>query len=544
MSSSTSSPSPAPSSFGDTIRRRRLIAVALVLALIAVVAFAVRGCGGSDDSPPASAAARVVPADALLYLHLSTDRDRDAVRKALTLAGRFPSFPRLRDSALRRLSSAVSGVSFQRDIEPWLGKEAALALLNAPGATAGSLVILAVSDRTKAEGFLQRVAGAPNRQDYRGTDISTYGNASAAFVGGYLVIGQIQGLREAIDAGANRGSSLARSAVYKRAVKGLSGARVADLYASPDGVTRLLASQGGAIGAAGALLNRPALQGTAISVTPRDSGAQLQIHSVLDPKVSKQVPHGKSFEPKLVDSVPEDAMAYLGLTRLDQAGGRLLAAGLAGGGAGRQLTTLLDQARRDLDRRAGVNLERDVLPLIKGEVALWLAPAIPAPVLTLIASTDDEKRTREAFARLQPPIARLLSTPGGGSAAAWQERDIDGVAAFQLRLGVGIELDYAVFDGKLVVSTSLAGIRAVKKRKGSLPDNASYDATLGNHPKKVTSLVFLDFSQLLSLAERTGLSDSRSYLAAREDLRKVKAVGAAATGNDTESTTELFIEIP
>ena len=528
----------------QTIRNRRLLAAALVAgAIVLVLVLVVRSCGGDSTTPPASGAANVVPDDALLYVHLSTDADRDAVKQALGLADRFPGYPRLRDDALRRVSSVASGVSYQRDIRPWLGKEAALALLNTSGQTAGSLVILAVSDRSKAEGFLQRVAGAPSRQSYRGTDISTYSNTAAAFAGGYLVIGQLPGLRLAIDAAAGRGPSLGKSKVFKKATSNLPDGRVADLYASPDGVSRLLASQGGAIGAAGALIDQPALQGAAISLTPKKNGAQVIVHSVLDPKVAKQVPRGKEFEPDLVGSVPKDAMAYLGLTRLDQAGQRLLAAGLAGGGAGRQLTTLLDRAQRDLSRRAGVDLEKDVLPLLQGEVALWLAPSVPAPILTLIASTDDEQRTREAFARLQTPIARLLAAPGGGP-VSWQERDVDGVKAFQLRLGVGIELDYAVFDGKLVVSTSLSGVRAVKQRKGSLADNESFDATLGGHPKKVTSLVFLDFSQLLALGERTGLSDSRSYLAVREDLRKVKAVGAAATGGASESTTELFIEIP
>jgi hypothetical protein len=522
---------------------RRGAAVVAALAAVVLVVLVVRSCGGGDESPPASGAAKVVPADALLYVHLSTDPDRDAVKRALDLAGRFPGYPRLRDGALRRLSSVASGVSFQRDIRPWLGPEAALALLNTPGQTAGSLVVLAVSDRKKAEGFLQRVAGAPGRQSYRGTDISNYGNAAAAFVGGYLVIGQLPGLRRAIDAAASRGRSLAKAKVFQSASDGLPDGRVADLYASPDGVARLLASQGGAIGAAGALIAQPALQGAAIAVTPKSDGAQLSVHSVLAPKVAASVPRGKPFEPELVSSVPKDAMAYLGITRLDRAGERLLAAGLAGGGAGRQLTTLLDRARRDLARRTGVNLNRDVLPLLQGEVALWLAPAIPAPVLTLIASTDDEQRTREAFARLQQPLARLLTVPGSG-AAAWKERDVDGVKTFQLRLGVGIELDYAVFDGKLVVSTSLAGVRAVKQRKGSLADNGSFEATVGGHPKKVTSLVFLDFSQLLALGERTGLSDSRSYLAVREDLRKVRAVGVAASGGASESTTELFIQIP
>ena len=87
-------------------------------------------------------------------------------------------------------------------------------------------------------------------------------------------------------------------------------------------------------------------------------------------------------------------------------------------------------------------------------------------------------------------------------------------------------------------------MRAVKERDGTLEDNGSFDATLGARPDRVTSLVFLDFSQLLQLGERTGLSDSRSYLAVREDLRKVKAVDAAATGAENESTTELFIQIP
>jgi hypothetical protein len=526
-----------------TRNRRRALAVAGV-AVVVLLILVVRACGGgSGDSPPASGAAKVVPADALLYLHLSTDPQRGAVKRALGLGGRFPGYPRLRDGVLRRLSTAASGVSYQRDVRPWLGDEAALALLNTPGQTAGSLVVLAVSNRNKAEGFLQRVAGAPGRQNYRGTDISNYGNAAAAFVGKYLVIGQLPGLRLAIDAGAGRGPALAKSQVYRKASGTLSDGRVADLYASPDGVSRLLASQGGVIGAAGALIDHPALQGVAISLAPKKDGAQVIVHSVLDPKLSKQVPRSREFEPKLVSSVPKGAMAYLGLTRLDQAGRRLLAAGLAGGGAGRQLTTLLQRAQRDLSRRAGVNLQRDVLPLLRGEVALWLAPSIPAPVLTLIASTNDEQRTREAFARLQQPLARLLSAPGS-AAASWQERDVDGVKAFQLRLGVGIELDYAVFDGKLVVSTSLAGVRAVKQRQGSLTDNESFRATVGGHPKRVTSLVFLDFSQLLALGERTGLSDSRSYLAVREDLRKVKAVGAAATGGASESTTELFIQIP
>ena len=70
--------------------------------------------------------------------------------------------------------------------------------------------------------------------------------------------------------------------------------------------------------------------------------------------------------------------------------------------------------------------------------------------------------------------------------ASFREREVDGAQVFQLLLGPGIELDYAVFDGKLVVSTSLAGVRAVKQRDGTLEDNGSFDATLGARPDRVT----------------------------------------------------------
>ena len=59
--------------------RGRLVAAAVVAAIVvlvvAVLAFA--GGGGGQASPPASAAARLVPADALVYVHLSTDADRE-----------------------------------------------------------------------------------------------------------------------------------------------------------------------------------------------------------------------------------------------------------------------------------------------------------------------------------------------------------------------------------------------------------------------------------------------------------------------------------
>ena len=64
-------------------RRRAFAAVALVA--LAVAGFVIAGASGGQPKI-ANGAARLVPSDALVYVHLSTDRDRDAVRRAQKLA--------------------------------------------------------------------------------------------------------------------------------------------------------------------------------------------------------------------------------------------------------------------------------------------------------------------------------------------------------------------------------------------------------------------------------------------------------------------------
>ena len=66
----------------------RLLLACLLTALV------VAGCGGSGrDKPPATAAAGIVPDTALLYLHLSTDQDRQGVKDGgRTAPPRSPPF--------------------------------------------------------------------------------------------------------------------------------------------------------------------------------------------------------------------------------------------------------------------------------------------------------------------------------------------------------------------------------------------------------------------------------------------------------------------
>jgi len=369
----------------------------VALSTLSVVALA--GCGGKDVSPPPNDAAKLVPRDALVYVHVSADTSRDATKAALKLAKRFPGFARYRDDLLKRLGCGRG----EKDI--------ALALLSSKTGTARSMVIV--------DGGKRR-CGAKDRPA--------------------------------------RGESLADDPLYARTLKSLPADRVADAWVTRDGVRRLLAPQDGLLGVVGSLLNQPRLRAVAASASPDgEHRARIVVRSVLTPGTAPG-----AFEPKLADLVPDNAIAYIGAR-----------------GVPRQLLSLFPDAPAGLSGA------------LSGEVAAVFTRASPLPVLTLI-STDTAR------------------------------------AAALRRLGFVT----ASVDGKLVASTNASGIRAVRQAKRHLPDTSAWASVQPNLPKRIGSLVFLDLSQLLRLAERTGI------------LQRLSAVGVRSSGDRDETTAEIFLSIP
>ncbi|HEX3316610.1 MAG TPA: DUF3352 domain-containing protein [Solirubrobacteraceae bacterium] len=531
---------------GEVHRRRRLLALLAVVAVVAVVVVLVLVLSGGGETPPSTRAAKLVPSDALVFLNLSTDAGRDGTKRALAVANRLPSFGAVKQALARRLGTRAGPVNFRRDIRPWLGDEAALAVLPTGGPVSQSELVFAVKDRDKAEQFISRSAGGAGTVKYKGVEIRRYGAVATAFLRDDLVIAPEPVIRSAIDQSHGRGQSLARNDQFTKAYAALPAGRALDAYVSRDGVRRLLAPQGGILGLAGTLVDQPALSGVGIGLSAQGDQARLTVHSVLDPALAKAAPSVlRPFDPTLLGEVPSGVLAYLGVAGVDRAGGRLLGLAGATGVNGAGVASLAQRARATLAQRAGVNLDRDVLSVLRQEAALVILPGLPTPTLALVAKTPDERRTRLALAKLQVPLARLFTVPasGAGQAPTFQERQIAGVDAFQLRLSPAIELDYAVFDGKLVIATSLAGIQRIKAHKQSLEDDAAFQSVLGSRPSTVTSLVFLDFGQLLALGERTGLGQDPAYLAVRNDLQRVRAVGTASTAGKNQSTAEITIAL-
>ena len=523
--------------------RRLVLLVGGAVAILALV-LVVRACGGGgSDDAPALRAADLLPAETLVFADLSTDGDREAVDRAAEMAGRFGAYDANRDALLKRLSGGQGDVDAGKDVGPWLGDEAAFALMDTGNETAGSLIAVEVTDKEKARGFLERNPRSAIRKAYKGNDTIRYGSVTTAFVGDFLVIGQDPTVQSAIDRSNGDGSRLADEATYRDAVGDLPPERVMTAYASADGLRRLLAPQGSVLGALATTLDQPGLKGVALSAGAEgEDKLRLQVESVLEPGREGAVGL-KPFEPALLEAVPEDALAYLGASGVSDALRRVVVSAIAGAGEGGEVAELLSRLGTELDRETDGGLREDLLKLFEGEVALVIQRQVPAPVFSIVTRTEDEAGTRGTLDRLRDPLAKLLR-PEGQDAPTWEAQDLDGTDGWTLTLPNGAQITYAVAEGRLILSTSPEGISRILRSEDSLENSERFEDVLDDRPDTVGTLGFLDFSQLLELGEQTGLNDSQAYLRARDDLRKVRAVGVSSTSGEGESTAEILVSIP
>jgi hypothetical protein len=94
-----------------------------------------------------------------------------------------------------------------------------------------------------------------------------------------------------------------------------------------------------------------------------------------------------------------------------------------------------------------------------------------------------------------------------------------------------------------LIATSLDVIAAVRTHTRSLTEDPRWQLTAGRPSSRVTSLLFLDSYQLLSLGDQTGLIRSARYMALRTDLERVRAISLRSLSGEADSTAELFLQI-
>jgi len=526
--------------------------VAAVAVLIWLVLIPAAPCGlpGGDSCPPGDDAIALVPEDALAYVHLDVDPESERFAAATDIGGRLPLLSRIAVSEF----TSLTGVEFdyERQVEPWAGGEVALAALPA-GRSGERVLMIEAADEEAADEFASELLGPrQSSASVAGADIAIgRGETAWALDGGFLLLGSRTGLSAMLEDGGSLEESGGAEVLDE-----LPEDRVATAYLSADGARTLLWS-GGVLGVLEPFVHAAATEGAAASLGADADGLHIAIRSDLDPALVEDRPGAFTalprFTPSLTGSVGPQSLAYLGLGDPDAGIGALLDQ------ARTSSPGLLTEFRRvtgRLGRDAGVDLVRDVLPLLGDEAALSLQPvaigsepAVPGvtvdagtPYASLISSGVDPEPARRSLARLEPAVERAAGS-GDEREATFESIQIAGVQARSLAVSDAVDLTYAAWDDRLVITTDSLGIEQARSLDGGLDESDRFRALTDEMPEEVSLIAYLDLGGLLGLGEQAGLAGDPDYAAFAPDLRALTAAALTVVGGEEEIDTDLRIAV-
>jgi hypothetical protein len=561
---------------GLTLRTRNRIAAGLAAAVVvlALVVFAVPNLPcqlpGGEQCQPDDEAIALVPGDSPAYVHLDTDPDSEQYERAASVAERVPA---LAEQLLARLPAPrATGVDYRREVGPWLGGEAALALVPAGGGPPRPTLLLEIGDQDGAARFVRRVAGEESGEAHRGVDVVGGSGAVAATVGDFVVVGPDAEVKSVIDTDAG-GPTLADAGWVDELRDGFPDLRLAELLVSAEGADELFAP-GAPLGSFEVFVNARATRGAGAALVATEDGLELDIDSLLDSERVDAAPGFfgafPGFEPALGDEPSENALAYVALGDPARSVADLFAQATAESPG---LAAGFEEFAKRLRNAGDVSLERELLPLLSSQAAVWVeprggrgeaeapeaelpgaegapsqepaaTPSLGTPFVTMVVDEVDSEQATRALARLQRPIAKALDAGRNLQAPVIDQQRIDGVEAQSLRVSPAVDLTYALIDGRLVISTDPAGVRQVLGDDSNLEGSDRFDgATDGLPDDDLSAAGYLNVEGLLQLAERAGLGADPAYATFREELRRMEALGVAVRQDDDELDTELRLTI-
>ena len=501
---------------------------------------AAKECAPSNDT------IAYVPRNADIYAHMTINSGSHQWELARDLHDELPNLTALlqSDTSALAIPSGQAGRPLTRGAALGEGRPRP-GRRPGPQRTTPEAYIVGVGDEAKANQFLASLSpgGRSKKAQIGDGTITVYGGGLAtAVAGGEALFGNVLAVRAALDAKAGLAPALEGS-TQDAARSALPDVRLAEVYLSQSGVQRLLAGRAGTASQLDTFVDYGATAGLAASARAEDNGVEVNMVSDLNPNLEQKSPTVfaslPQFEPGLADEAGSNALGYIGVGDL----GPALSKALATAGASAQgLAGSLRSLGQSLQQQAGVNPFRDLLPALGGQAALVAQPTGGVPYVSLIVDGVDEKKAGTRSPRCSSRILRSAGT-GGPQVPTFKSRDVDGVTVHSLQVSPNVNLSYALFDDKLVISTQPEGIAQVRAGGNNLAGTSAYDAAIGPLPDRVSALVFLNLDEVLGLAQEAGLAEDPLYASLSEDISHVQSLGLAVRGSDEELRSELFLAI-
>jgi hypothetical protein len=365
--------------------------ISLILSAAALAGCFGGGDGGGDGGPDP---ATLAPASSPVYVEAAvrpegTVRSEAEAALGKILDGEDPG-TRIGQELDRALREEGTGITYSRDIAPWLGERAGFFL---PEVGSDGVLAIATTNPTRALASADRAAKrqdqSQKRRSYKGESFKVDSSFDAhGLIGDFLVVGSARDFRAAVDA--SQGQSLADDKAFTSAVADTRDTAVASAYVSPDRLLDAAAKDdpesASELEAAQSVLGAAARQPAVATLTPAEDRLTVEL--------STGAPAGAS-EPKqsqaLLD-LPSDAWAGLSLSGVAETVKRSLDSSGETSGS--------DELRQTFESATELDLEEDVLSWLGDAAAFAQGTSAEDFGAAAVILSNDAVLSQRALAKL------------------------------------------------------------------------------------------------------------------------------------------------
>jgi Protein of unknown function (DUF3352) len=502
-----------------------------LIALTTAIALAA-GCGNDEES---SSGASLAPAGSLVYGEATLRPEGDQKAALDDLVAKFPGEGGAGDRIGRLMEKAFaesdSGLSYEDDIEPWLGDEAGFFVWKvAPGGEEADAALLVATDDEDATVEAVEKEGGVRKTDHGGHDLYVWSDeeGAAAVLEGWLVLGTPGGVKAAIDT-AEDGETIEDEDRYQQTLEDAPEDRLGFVYVNMPALFREVEGTPGAaaLGQFRRMFQEPVL----VTATAGEAGVRLE--GTVPATLTTGFPivaEGSGTAGELPgDSWLALAQPDLGKTiegYMDLAGGR------AGGRGAFQ---------QQLEAMTGLDFDRDVVTWMGDWGAFVRGTSVAELEGAVVIETDDEAasgRFIDAVARLArqnaEPGLRVspLELGGGGEGITARGGDLDKpVHLFQR-------------DGKVVGAYGDAAAQDAIDPGETLADSPTFNQAEDALGDDYAISFFLAIEPILALAESEGAASDEDWQEVKPYLEPLGALvsGARKDGDELRSAFGLTVK--
>jgi hypothetical protein len=524
---------------------RRTLLPRLVAALVACAAVTVpiAGCGDSSSSSGSGGSAGAdpaafLPASAPVYVEAQVQPTGDLKTSATTVAGKIlrTGDPGGKIVGLIDQRLKDDGVSYAKDIAPWLGQRAGLAVtaVGAGGKDPDVVAAIASTDDDAARTFVDGRSGASSRT-YRGVRYryKAADDLAVAVVDHAVVVGTERGFKSAIDA--RTGDTLAESPVFQKARATVGTDGLGFVYADPGRLLDLAAgaASGTAAGAKASqlkllkgLLTGSGLQSVAAKLDVTNDALRIDAAAI-----GVKPPSGGGDGPGAAAAVPAGSWLSIGVGDVGATITKAITSlGQSGATGGIDPETLL--------QGAGVDVNKDLLSWM-GDAALFVGGTSMSDLGgALVVHSKDPAASKRAIGTLRTLLGSLSvkTSPlsGAGSSGA------DGFSVSLGRLPAAIEV--AAKDDKLVIAYGKDALSDALGGGSALGDSAPFKTAAGLLDGAKPSL-FLDTPQVVKLLSSVA-GDGPGFLKAKPTLQAFGPAAASVSGDGDVTRLKAAVAVP